>query len=258
MGFQINIKDIIDILLVAFLLYQTYRLIRGTSAVNIFIGVIAFIIGWFLVSVVFKMQLLGAILDGVMSVGAIALIVIFQNEIRRFFSLIGTRKNWKLIKWLYRVFEIRQNEMENITIMHVVIACKNMARTRSGALIVIANNSDMTDYIQSGEVINSIINSRLIENIFFKNSPLHDGAMIISDKEIIAVGCILPVSQSQEIPKRLGLRHRAALGISEKTDAMAIVISEESGRISVAKNGELLINISAEQLERLLSKQPIE
>lgn len=254
MNFALNIKDIIDILLVAFLMYQTYRLLKGTNAINIFIGIISFIICWIIVSFVLKMELLGAILDKVMSVGAIALIILFQNEIRRFFSLIGRRRNWVILNWFSKTSGIK-NEIEEFTIMQIVIACRNMSRNKCGALIVLEKNTDLTDFLQSGEQVKATINSRLIENLFFKNSPLHDGAMIISNKKIMAVGCILPVSQNQTISKRLGLRHRAALGITEKTDATAIIVSEETGRIAIAQNGDLIVNVSEEQLERLLYKE---
>ena len=253
MWFGIGIKDIIDILLVAYLSYQTYRLIRGTVAVNIFIGVIAVVICWFLVSVVFKMQLLGAILDGVMGVGAFALIVIFQNEIRRFFSFIGMRQKWKIVQWIYRLFDSKDKKIEDATIESIIGACKNLSKSQFGAIIVITNHSDLYEYSQSGEFINANANARLIENIFFKNSPLHDGAIIISANKIVAAGCILPISRNQELPKQLGLRHRAALGISERTDAVVVVVSEETGKISVAKAGTLTLNVTLMQLESLLS-----
>ena len=254
MGLDFNIKDIIDILLVAFLMFQTFRLLRGTNAVNIFLGIMAFIACWFVVFYVLKMELLGAILDKIMSVGAIALIILFQSEIRRFFSLIGRKRNWSILQWLSKPAG-GKNEIEELTIMQIVVACRNMSRNKCGALIVIEKNTDLSYLLQSGEQVNATINYRLIENLFFKNSPLHDGAMLIANKQIMAVGCILPVSQNQTISKRLGLRHRAALGITEKTDATAIILSEETGRIAIAQNGDLIVNVSEEQLERLLYKE---
>ncbi|MBN1463482.1 MAG: diadenylate cyclase CdaA [Paludibacteraceae bacterium] len=254
MGIDFDSKDLIDILLVAFLMYQTYRLLKGTNAVNIFMGIMAFIVCWFLVTFVLKMELLGAILDKVMSVGAIALIILFQSEIRRFFSLIGRKRNWSFFNFFSKTSGIK-NEIEAYSVMQIVVACRNMSRNKCGALIVMEKNVDLSDFLQSGEQVNATINSRLIENLFFKNSPLHDGAMIISNKKIMAVGCILPVSQNQTISKRLGLRHRAALGITEKTDATAVIVSEETGRIAIAQNGELTVNVSEEQLERLLYKE---
>lgn len=254
MGIEFGIKDIIDILLVAFLMFQSFNLLKGTNAVNVFLGITAFILCWVIVSFVLKMQLLGAVLDKIMNVGAIALIVIFQAEIRKFFSMIGSKKSWKFIRWISKASG-KKIEMEDFSIMQLVLACRNMSRNKCGALIIIEKNADLSDFFLSGELVKANINSRLIENLFFKNSPLHDGAMIISNKKVMAVGCILPVSQNQTISKRLGLRHRAALGITEKTDATAIIISEETGRISISHGGKLTVDVSAEQLERLLSKE---
>jgi uncharacterized protein (TIGR00159 family) len=255
MIFSLGIKDIIDILLVAFLLYQTYRMLKGTNAINIFLGILSFVIVWFVVAYVLKMELLGAIMDKIISVGTIALIILFQNEIRKFFLLIGRRRNWTFFDIFSR--SRGKNEIEDYSIMQIVIACRNMSRKKCGALIVIEKNTDLSDFIQSGEQIRANINSRLIENLFFKNSPLHDGAMIVSEKKIMSVGCILPVSQNQTISKRLGLRHRAALGITERTDATAVIVSEETGRIAIAQNGDLIVNVSEEQLERLLYKEQL-
>jgi uncharacterized protein (TIGR00159 family) len=253
MGIEFGIKDIIDILLVAFLMYQTFLSLKGTNAINVFLGILAFVICWFIVSFIIKMELLGAILDKVMSVGVIALIIIFQQEIRKFFSLIGGKKNWKFVQWLSHSSGY-QSELDDFAVMQLVLSCRNMSRSKCGALIVIEKKANLSDFYSSGEVVNANINSRLIENLFFKNSPLHDGAMIIAGNKVMGVGCILPVSQNQTISKRLGLRHRAALGITEKTDATAIIISEETGRISIAHGGKLTVDVSTEQLERLLSK----
>lgn len=255
MGFNIGIKDIIDILLVAILLYQSYRLLKKTGALNVFIGIMTFVILWFLISYVFKMELLGGILDRLVSVGAFGLIVIFQDEIRRFFSRLGSRRRWGFINMFKKLFGFKASEQNNqdYDLTQIVIACKNLSKATMGALIVIKRESDLGLYVQSGETIDANINSRLIENIFFKNSPLHDGAMIIYGRQIKAAGCILPVSKNQSIPKRLGLRHRAALGITENTDAIAIIVSEETGKISWAVNGEISVNVKPEQLEHFLS-----
>lgn len=257
MELAFGIKDIIDIILVAFLLYQAYKLMKDTGAGNIFIGIMAFVVFWFLVTHVFKMELLGAILNRVIGVSAIGLIVIFQNEIRRFFSRIGSSKNWKFWKRFKNLFKIKSKDeqLSEFPIMRVVLACRNLSRTKTGALLVVQRQDTLQQYIESGDIINADISTRLIENIFFKNSPLHDGAMIISDDKIIAAASILPVSQNPNVPKHLGLRHRAALGISEKTDAIVIIVSEEMGTISLAIGGKLTLNITAEQLERLLSTE---
>ena len=256
MELAFGIIDIVDIVLVALLLYQAFKLMKDTGAGNIFIGIMTFVIFWFLVTHVFKMELLGAILNRVIGVSAIGLIVIFQNEIRRFFSRIGSRKNWKFILRLQKLFKIKSKEPGmTFPIMRVVLACRNLSRTKTGALLVIQRHDSLQQYVESGDLINANINTRLIENIFFKNSPLHDGAMIIDYQHIVAAGAILPVSQNTDIPKFLGLRHRAALGISERTDAIVIIVSEETGTISLAIGAKLTLNVTAEQLERLLSTE---
>ena len=256
MELAFGVKDIVDIVLVAILLYQAFKLMKDTGAGNIFLGIMTFVIFWFLVTHVFKMELLGAILNRVIGVSAIGLIVIFQNEIRRFFSRIGSRKNWKFILRLQKLFKIKSKEHElTFPIMRVVLACRNLSRTKTGALLVIQRHDSLQQYVESGDVINADINTRLIENIFFKNSPLHDGAMIIDYQHIVAAGAILPVSQNTDIPKFLGLRHRAALGISERTDAIVIIVSEETGTISLAIGAKLTLNVTAAQLERLLSTE---
>lgn len=257
MGFQIGFKDIVDIFLVAVLLYQTFKLLKRTGAANIFIGIIAFLICWILVSYVFKMELLGGIFDRVVSVGAFALIVLFQDEIRRFFSRIGSRRHGSLFMVFKRLFSNNTNEKEktDFVLVQIVLACRNLSKTSTGGLIVLTRGNNLDFYSHSGEQINATINSRLIENIFFKNSPLHDGALIVSDRKLKAAACILPISKNQAIPKRMGLRHRAALGVTEHSDAIAIVVSEETGHISWAINGQLTVNVKPEQLEHFLSEE---
>ena len=256
MGFQIGLKDVIDVFLVAILLYQTFKLLKRTGAVNIFIGILAFIICWFLVTYVFKMELLGGIFDRIVNVGAFALIVLFQDEIRRFFSRIGSRRKGSIFHSLKRFFvaDINNKEKTDFDLVQIVLACRNMAKSSTGGLIVMTRNNNLEFYTHSGEQINAAINSRLIESIFFKNSPLHDGALVISDRKLKAAACILPVSKNQSIPKRMGLRHRAALGITEHSDSIAIVVSEETGHISWALNGQLTVNVKPEQLEHFLSE----
>lgn len=257
MGFHIGFKDIVDVFLVAILLYQTFKILKRTGAVNIFIGILAFIICWFLVSYVFKMELLGGIFDRIINVGAFALIVLFQDEIRRFFSRIGSRQRGSLFYSLKRFFSSGSDEKEktDFDLVQIVLACRNMSRNFTGALIVLTRTHNLDFYTHSGEQINANINSRLIESIFFKNSPLHDGGLIISNRKLKAAACILPVSKNQSIPKRMGLRHRAALGITEHYDSIAIVVSEETGHISWAVNGVLTVNVKPEQLEHFLSDE---
>jgi uncharacterized protein (TIGR00159 family) len=257
MGFQIGFKDIVDIFLVALLLFQMFKLLKRSGAANVFLGILAFIICWFLVSYVFKMELLGGIFDRVISVGAFALIVLFQDEIRRFFSRIGSTQKWSFLNSIKRYFGNNTNEQEktNFDLVQIVLACRNLSKSSTGGLIVLTRSNDLDFYLQSGEQINANINSRLIESVFFKNSPLHDGALIISQRTLKAAACILPISKNQSIPKRMGLRHRAALGITEHSDAIAIVISEETGHISWAVNGQLTVNVKPEQLEHFLSEE---
>ncbi len=255
MNFEFGIKDIIDITLVAILFYQLYKLFKGTGVNNIFIGILVLVVVWFFVVYVFQLELLGAILNKVMSVGIIALIIIFQLEIRRFFSMLGSRHQWDFLKRFAPKFGTKTEESsDSMAVAQVVMACRHLARSRTGALIVVAGKTRLENHIQIGETIDASINNRLIENIFFKNSPLHDGAMIIENKKITSVASILPLSQSHFIPKHLGLRHRAAMGISEQTDAAAIVVSEERGSISLAVHGELTINISPDDLQKILSQ----
>ena len=257
MGFNIGIKDIIDIVLTAILLFSAYKLLKRSGAANVFVGVMTFIIVWFLVSQVFKMELLGGIFDGVISVGAFALIVLFQTEIKRFFNRIGSRRSWGILNFFKRYFKNGTDDepKTDYDLIQIVLACRNMSKTATGGLIVITRNDMLDFYTQSGEVIDSRISSRLIENIFFKNSPLHDGALVISSRRLRAAACILPVSSNQSIPKRLGLRHRSALGVTEQSDAIAIIISEETGQISWAISGKLTIHVKPEELEHFLSEE---
>lgn len=255
MLFGIGIKDIIDILLVAILMYQAYKLMRNTGAINIFFGIMIFVVIWFLIVKVLKLGLTGAILNQVISVGALALVVLFQNEIRKFLLKLGTRQNWKFYKKIAKIIRGENKDSRQVfPVMKLVLACRNMSRTKTGALIVIARDNSLTEYIESGEQISADINTRLVENIFFKNSPLHDGAMIIVDEKIVAAGAILPVSKNPNIPRHLGLRHRAAMGISEKSDAIVIIVSEETGTISMAIDGAYKLNLTAEDLERNLTE----
>ena len=217
LSFSFGFKDMIDILLVAVILYETYRLLRRTGAANLFWGILTFIVLWFLVSFVFQLDLTGALFDRIISVGAIALIVIFQEEIRMFFYRVGARFSSLQL--------FRRNNPEDETasrqqILEITQACRHMASTNTGRL-------------------DAQVSARLIENIFFKHTPLHDGALVIRNGRMLAAACILPVSKDQTIPQHYGLRHRAALGLTEKSDATCIVVSEETGRISVTQEGTI-------------------
>ena len=248
-----GIKDLIDVFLVASLLFYLFRLVRISGLRPLFLGILVFLVIWILVSRVFNMVLLGSILDQFVSVGLFLLVILFQDEIRRFLMSLGSKKGWNFITKLFF-----PNERENKDRTHftsIVLACMNLAKTNTGALIAIQGDIHMGLYEQTGEIINADVSSRLIENVFFKNSPLHDGAMIIVGKKIKAAGCILPISQNPNIPTHLGLRHRAGLGISQETDAKVIIISEERGRISFASEGRLKLNITPEDLQSLLMEE---
>lgn len=226
---------------------------RKSGTVNIFVGIITFIGVWVLTSVLLNLRVTGAIMNQFMGIGLIILVILFQDQIKRFLIDIGSRSKWKSIKQLFIRHDVAHTE-ENKVILAVVYACMSMSKSKTGALIVIRRRMSLIDYERTGDIIDSNVNMRLIENIFFKNSPLHDGAMIISDSSIRSVGCILPVSHDMNIPKNLGLRHRAALGMSQATDAICVVVSEETGNISVAMDGELKEKLSSMELESLLSK----
>ena len=252
-----GIKDLIDILLVAVGLFYCYKVMKQSRSVNIFYGVLLFISFWIVVSKVLEMKLVGGILDKLVNVGAIAIIILFQEEIRHFFYKMGARQR---VHWFLNFFrpdkkkDLSEFVHERETIFPIVMACLNMSKQRVGALIVLQNHLPLNDFVRTGELVNAKISQRLIENIFFKNSPLHDGAMIIRDGRITAAACILPISHDLDIPKEFGLRHRAAKGISKETDALAIVVSEETGNISAAYNDVLKAHISAEELEHLLMR----
>lgn len=255
MFFDFGVKDIIDIVLVALMLYYIYRLMKESRSLNVFIGIIVFVVVWLFVSQVIEMRLLGSIMDKLVSVGVIGLIVLFQEEIRKFLYSLGTHQRMRSIFKLFANKSGEDIEEDKETIMPIVLACMDMSKNKVGALIVIERAIPLDDIVNTGDLIDARINQRLIENIFFKNSPLHDGAMIISKKRIKSAGCILPVSHSLDIPKDLGLRHRAAMGISQDSDAIAVIVSEETGRISVAIKGEFRLRLSAEELESVLARE---
>ena len=246
----LGIKDIIDILLVAFILFAIYRILRRSGASNLFWGILAFIFTWLLVSYVFHLELTSALFDRFVSVGAIALIVIFQEEIRSFFYRIGARFNVEHFKERWSKIKHEQNVQKQI--YAVANACEHMSASKTGALIVITNQQELKTFADTGEIIDATLSMRLVENIFFKNTPLHDGALIIRNGRVWAAACILPVSKRTDLPKRYGLRHRAALGLTEKTDATAIVVSEETGTISIAK-GETIRPVTPKELEQELA-----
>lgn len=249
--FDFGIKDLIDIIIVALMLFYLYRLMKNSGTLSLFYGVLAFIVIWVLAFEIFDMRLTGTIVDKFMSIGLIVLVILFQDQIKRFLTDIGGRAKWKTVRNLFR--HDKDKEENHSEVMSVVYACMSMSKSKTGALIVFQRKMPLDDYEKTGDIIDANINVRLIENIFFKNSPLHDGAMIISDHRIMSVGCILPVSHDMNIPKSLGLRHRAALGMSQVTDALCVIVSEETGGISVAKDGKLQVKVSTIDLEHILS-----
>lgn len=245
-----GIKDAIDILCVAFLLYYFFKIMKDSGSMNTFFGIVVFFLLWIVVSPVLEMKLMGTIFDKLVSVGVLALIILFQEDIRRFFLTLGSSNRFTTIRKLFT--KKKNKEEENPAVMQIVRACAYMSKNNIGALIIIERNMALTDIAKTGEIIDANINAQLIKNIFFKNSPLHDGAMIISHNRIIAAGCILPVSHNLNIPKELGLRHRAALGITSQSDAIAIIVSEETGAISVTQGGEFHLRLASNELESYL------
>lgn len=251
MFFNITIMDIVDVVLVALLLYYFYKLMKESGSQNVFVGILLFIFSWVFVSKLLQMRLLGSIFDQLMNVGTLALVIIFHDEIRNFLRSLGSRGQFR---FLTKFFSRDKDSVGDSVVMPIVLACNNMAQQKVGALIVVQRGDSLEDIISTGEVLNADVSQRLIEAVFFKNAPLHDGAMVVKDGRIVAAQCILPVSHNLNIPRKLGLRHRSAMGISEVTDAIAIVVSEETGSISAAVNGKILQNLDARKLEALLSK----
>lgn len=252
MFLNISIKDIIDIFLAAAMLYYFYRLMKESGSLNIFIGIVVFLFSWIIVSKILHMRLLGSIFDQLMSVGTIALVVIFREEMRSFFKRVGSNRN---VRAVYSYFSRgKETDKNKEYVMPVVMACMSMAQQKVGALIIIEKEASLNDVISTGEMLDAKVGQRLIEAVFFKNAPLHDGAMVIRNGRIAAAQCILPVSHNLNIPKKLGLRHRSAMGVTEKTDALAIIVSEETGSISAAREGRFMLNLDAHKLEQILSE----
>ena len=249
---DIRIIDIIDIVLVAFLLYYIYKLIKGTVAINIFIGIVIIYAIW-KVTELLEMEMLSKILGGFLGVGMVALVVVFQQEIRRFLLMLGST-NFSARKKLLKQFRSNSDSKLISTIDAVTQACKKMSKSKTGALIVFKRNNSL-DFVKStGDKMFIEINQPIIESVFYKNSPLHDGATLIEDNVITATRVVLPVTNDNEIPERFGLRHRAAVSITEKTDAVCITVSEESGQISYIMDGNFVLFDDIEELNELLEK----
>ena len=251
---SIRLLDILDIVLVAFLLYELYNLLRGTAAINIFLGILAVLLTWRLVTAL-EMELLSKIFGGFISVGFIALIVVFQPEIRRFLLLLGTPYTLDKIKSRLFFWKMNIKTQPKVNFEAIVKACQSMSEQKTGALIILAKKNELKQLIETGQRIDAVISTALLENIFFKNSPLHDGAVIIDRNKIKAARCVLPITRNRNFPSNYGLRHRAAVGVSEQTDAIALIVSEESGKISYAKGGALYLHLTPTQLRNYLNEE---
>jgi diadenylate cyclase len=249
----IRFLDILDILLFAFLLYQVYILIRGTTAINIFAGVFALYLLWLFVKAL-NMQLLSSILGQFIGVGVIALIIVFQPELRKGLLLLGSRQFSQERFSFLKYFTGGSNYTNRVKIREIVTACRSLSMTKTGALIVFQKNSNLSSYLQIKDILNADTSSRLLVNIFVKNSPLHDGAVVIIGPKIYAARCVLPISEA-ELPGNLGMRHRAALGITEQSDAAVIVVSEETGNISFVKEGKLNTDLTTKDLSSILEAE---
>jgi len=249
-----KIIDIVDIILVATLLYYVYKLVKGTVAINIFIGIVVVYLLWKL-TVALQMKMVSGIIGGFMNIGLIALIIVFQQEIRKFLLMIGSTNFTRKRRFIKHFRFLKQDDENTETDVDAILsACERMATSRTGAIIVIERNSSLDFIKYTGDKMNIEITQPIIESIFYKNSPLHDGATVIEGNYIVATRVILPVSDERTIPQRFGLRHRAAVGISEKTDALVLVVSEETGQISYIKNGEFVLYKDLNELNSMIKK----
>ncbi|MFN3402961.1 MAG: diadenylate cyclase CdaA [Cytophagaceae bacterium] len=250
---EISWIDILDILLVSYLLYQLYKLLKGTVAVRIFLGFLSIYLVYMLVKAA-GMELLTSILGQFIGVGVIAGIILFQQEIRKFLLIIGKTTVFNK-KSFFRNLPWKRKEVkasQSIALSPIIESAKILGGTNTGALIVFSKSSELKFYAESGDILDAVISKRLLLSIFQKNSPLHDGAVIISNNRIKAARCILPVSENDQLPAQFGLRHRAAIGITEVTDAIVLVVSEETGQISLAVNGNIISNLSKSELKQKL------
>jgi len=252
---KFNLFTVLDIVLVTILIYQLYNLIKGTIAVSIFTGLALIILFSFVVKAL-HMRLLGYILDDFMNVGIIAIIVVFQQEIRRFLLLVGRNASLQRNRawWRYLLGKNESEKNNYARIKPIVDACKSMKQARTGALIVFVKDYDEQIYQNSCEVLDAKVSKRLLESIFQKGSPLHDGAVVISGHKIRSASCILPLTDNTDLPPQFGLRHRAGIGATENNEATALIVSEETGAISYAKQGRVKMDISFAELEKLLNK----
>jgi diadenylate cyclase len=250
-----DIIDLFDILLVAILLYQLYHVVQGTVAMNIFLGIISIYFIWKIVEVL-KLAVLSEILGKFIDVGIIALLIVFQPELRRFLLLIGTPEILERFSFGRRLMSFKtKRRIYSADLQAIVKACKEMSDTKTGALIIITTTSDLNFYVKTGELMDAKVSANILESIFYKNSPLHDGAAIITNGKIRAARCVLPITERDDFPSHLGMRHRAAAGITEISDALGIIVSEQTGEISFAKSGHIENGLTTDVLKRRIEKE---
>lgn len=251
---QIGIKDIFDILAVASLMYYLYRKTKENGTFVIFQGIIAVIVLWVVVSQVFRMRLMGALLDQVISVSIIIIVVLFQNGIREALIRLGSRRQWSsMLRFFGREELLRRDNASTKWVDGVVLACQHMAEEKVGALIVVERVDKVEPLLYTpGQEMDALVSARLIEQVFFKNSPLHDGAMLIRNGRIAQAAANLPLSKNRRLPAELGTRHRSAIGMSEECDCVVVVVSEETGAISICQNGKIVRDVTLARLQKKL------
>ena len=253
---QMKVADILDILLLGIIIFLLFKWLRGTSAMSIFVAIVSLYMIRVIVGA-FDMRLMSAIMDMILDVGVLAIIVIFQPEIRKFLIRLGNRY-MNNAKGRAIIDKLTGKEKKQVTVSEEVNdlteACRRMSEDKTGALIVIAHKNTLDEIISTGDRIDAGIHRRLIMNLFFKNSPLHDGALVIAGNRIVAARCTLPITEKTDIPANYGMRHKAAIGITEETDADAVVVSEETGKISFVSGGKVTPIQNINELKLLLDK----
>jgi uncharacterized protein (TIGR00159 family) len=252
--FQVRFLDVLDILLVAFILYELYNLLKGSVSINMFFAIVAMFFIW-RVTDALQMELLREILGAFFSVGIIALFIIFQPELRQFLLSIGKPDFIQKRRRRFLFWHFTDSSPYFVDIDKIVHACQKMSNVKQGALIIITRLHELRVIKETGQYLNADISVELLENIFYPNSPLHDGAVIIRENKIEAARCILPITRSMDGTASLGLRHRAAVGITEQSDAIAIVVSEQTGKISYSEGGKLVRNVQPSVLRDFLEEQ---
>ena len=253
--FNFGLVDLVDILLTAYILYFVYQKFKGSTAMNIIVGVIIIYIIWMVVRAL-DMSLISAIMNNVASVGLFALVVVFHPQIRKFLLDLGNKSSLSNLLSIERIFhKVIKQPADQLNISDIVKACDSFAKRKVGALIVLPSHSDLSSIIETGERLDCNVSARILDAIFFKNAPLHDGAVIIVKGRIVAAKCVLPVSANMELPKKIGLRHRSGIGMSEVSDSLVIIVSEERGEISYSEYGGIVVDITPEQLSDKLKER---